>query len=328
MMPLHYNGAEVLHKTKGNRMRIALLCATHRGYRCLEALRRVIPEAELVVISFREDRYEPPFLDDLRRLASTMGAHFIEARNVADPALATFWETTPIDLMLCISWRYLIPRCIYVRPRLGTYIFHDSLLPEYRGFAPTVWAIVNGEKRTGATLFAVDDAVDAGDIIDQREVVIGPDNTIAEVMEAVTGIYLAMIKDSIPRILSGAVKPRPQNQSMATFTCKRLPEDNCIAWDDTTARVYNLIRAVTRPYPGAFTTLAGKKHIVWGARRVSVPPKYVGRVPGRVVEVQAGIGSVVLTGDGALLLTELQCEGQEARRADLVLDRITLTLGR
>jgi methionyl-tRNA formyltransferase len=257
-----------------------------------------------------------------------MGAHFIETRNVADSALQVFWEAMPLDLMLCVSWRYLIPRSIYTRPRLGTYILHDSPLPQYRGFAPSVWAIVNGEDCTGATLFAAADKVDAGDIIDQREIPFGPDDTIAEVMEAVTKTYLSIIEESIPRILNGTATAKPQDQSQATFTCKRMPEDNLVDWTEPTMCIHNLIRGVTRPYPGAFTSLFGKRMIVWRARRLSAFPEYVGRVPGRVVQVQKGIGSVVLTGDSALLVTEVQSEGEEACRADLVLDRISLTLGR
>ncbi len=289
-------------------MHIAIACATRRGYRLLEALIALQPSAELTVFCFREDAHEPPFLDDIRLLALDHGARFFEGRRIG--AQRDFWETAPVDLMLVVSWRYLIPAEIYRRPSRGTFVFHDSLLPTYRGFAPTVWAIVNGEDHTGATLFEIADAVDSGEMVAQRRVPIAPDDTIAEVMEQVTQAYLALLAENLPALLDGSAPRTPQDQALATFTCKRLPDDNKIHWTNSTIVIYNLIRAVTTPYPGAFTTLAGRKLILWAARPVE--RRYVGSVPGRVVEIKAE-GSVVLTGDGALLITEVQFEGRGAR---------------
>jgi len=309
-------------------MRVAILCATRRGYRVLERLLTLLPTAEVIVFSFREEPHEPPFLGEIRALTEAHGATFYEARQVGSARWRDLWETTPIDLMFTVSWRYLIPAEVYERIRLGCFVFHDSALPKYRGFAPTVWAIHNGETATGASLFRIAEGVDTGDLVAQRLLPIGVDDAIPDVMERVTLAYLDILEATLPALLTGTVTFTPQDHSAATYTCKRLAEDNRIDWTANTSAIYNLIRAVTRPYPGAFTTFEGRKLTVWGARRLNEYPHYVGRIPGRVVEVRRGEGSVVLTSDGALLLTIVQVEGDSPARADEILNALSHTVGR
>jgi methionyl-tRNA formyltransferase len=309
-------------------MHIVLLCATRRGYLFLKRLIELLPRVDLTVFSFREEPWEPPFLDDIRELTLASGGQFFESRQVASQRWSWFWESTKVDLMFLVNWRYIIPSSVYLRPRLGTFAFHDSLLPEYRGFSPTVWAIINGEDHTGVTLFKINDEVDAGDIVDQERVPIGPDDTIAVVMERVTQTYLDLLERNLDDLIKGTARLYPQDHSRATYTCKRLPEDNQIDWTASSESIYNLIRAVSAPYPGAYTYLSGRKMRVWSARRVTNVPRYVGRVPGRVIEVRPGEGAVVLTGDGALLLTQVQMEGGQIVCAADVLNSLSLTLGR
>lgn len=306
-------------------MRIVLFCATQRGYRFLQKLAELVPQHEVVIFTFREEVWEPPFYDDIRRYAVAHHLEFYEAKQVGTKRWEDYWRSTNVDLMLAVSWRYLIPSQVYDRAYLGTYVFHDSLLPTYRGFAPTVWAILNGEDHTGVSLFQMVNKVDEGDIVDQQKVPIGVDDDISDVLERVTAVYLEVLERNLPKLLKGNPTLTPQDHMKATFTCKRMPEDNLIDWSQPTGDIYNLIRAVSYPYPGAFSYIAGQKVIVWSARRLEYPP-YVGRVPGRVVEIIPGTGSVVLTGDGALLVTQVQLEGGERISADRVLNRISITL--
>lgn len=309
-------------------MRIGLLCATRRGYRVLETLIALLPEARLVVFSFREQPGEPPFMDDIRALTLAHGGEFVEVRQLGGRRWERIWAAAPIDLLLVVSWRYMVPAEVYSRPWLGTFVFHDSLLPAYRGFGPTVWAIVNGEDHTGVTLFAIAAEVDAGEIVAQQRVPIGPDETIAEVLERVTERYLDLLTRYLPRLLAGDAPRVAQDHARATFTCRRLPEDNRIDWSAPTTAIYNLVRAVTAPYGGAFTTLDGQRLIVWAARPLQPARRYVGRVAGRVVEIRPGEGTVVLTGDGALLVTRVQLDGQEPVCAAEILNSVSQTLGR
>jgi len=307
-------------------MRVALLCATRRGYLFLQKLAELLPQSELMVFSFREETWEPAFLDDIRDLTFECGGQFFEARQVGSSRWNDLWETTQVDLMFAVSWRYMVPASIYRRSRLGAYVFHDSLLPAYRGFAPTVWAIINGEDHTGVTLFEIADDVDAGNIVDQRRVPIGPDDTIGEVMERVTGNYLELLERNLEALINETAPRRLQNQSQATFTCKRLPEDNLIDWTASSENIYNLIRAVGAPYTGAYTYLSGERVRVWSAARVNSPRCYVGRVPGRVVEVLQNEGAVVLTGDGSILLKKVQADTGEIVCASELLNSLSQTL--
>ena len=309
-------------------MHIVLLCATHRGYLFLEKLTNLLPKAKITVISFKETEWEPPYLEKICKLTKERGGNFIKARNVNSEKLKPFWEQETIDLMFLVNWRYLIQSNIYKRPRLGTYVFHDSLLPKYRGFSPTVWAIINDEDHTGITLFQIADDVDSGDIVSQKKIPIGKSDTINLVIEKVTQGYLDILESNIESLVFGSVSKISQNHSQATFTCNRLPEDNVINWNLSTIEIYNLIRAVSEPYPGAYTYLYGKKMFIWKAQLLEEVKRYVGIIPGRVIEIIPGQGTVVQTIDGCIFLTEIQLENGEKKCASEILNSYDQTVGR
>ena len=231
-----------------------------------------------------------------------------------------------VDLMLAISWRYLIPASVYTRTRLGAYVIHDSPLPAYRGFSPTVWAIINGEDHTGATLLEMVDDYDAGAIIGQERVPIDSDDTIADVMERVTQSYVQLLRQHIPTLLSGTASRHVQDESQATYTSKLIPDDFRINWTWATERIYNLIRATTTPYAGAYTTLNEQRLTIWSAKTLDNPRDYVGRIPGRVAEIRGPEGVIIQTGDGLLLVTEVQLEKGDRVPAAQVLKRMADTL--
>src|SRR5436309_9099782 len=196
-------------------MSIGLGWDTMRGATFLKRLRDLSSQSHLVVFSFREEPWEAPYLDDIRQLTLSYGGQFFETRKVENET--QFWESTAVDLMILVSWRYMIPPRVYRRPRLGTFVFHDSLLPEYRGFAPTCWAIVNGEDHTGVTLFEISEEMDAGPVVDQERVPIGPIETIAEVLERVTDAYLRLLERNLPRLLAGSAPRAAQDHRRATY---------------------------------------------------------------------------------------------------------------
>jgi len=308
-------------------MRIALLAATNRGLTVLRKLHALAPAADLSVFSFREEPWEPPFLDSIRGETEGIGGTFFETRKVGDDKLARFWDSVAVDLMLAVSWRYMIPPEVYGRARLGAFVFHDSLLPAYRGFAPTAWAVINGEDHTGVTLFEISPEVDAGDIVDQQRVAIGPDETMSTIVERVTVAYLELLEKNLGDLLSGTSVRRPQDHARATYTCRRTPEDSQIDWNRTTRDVLNLIRGALAPYPGAFSFIGQRKLRIWAAQAPIPARAFIGRVPGRVAEIRPGGGVVVLTADGSLLLTQVQAEGGPIVDAETVLNSLTITLG-
>src|SRR5260370_19595720 len=255
-------------------MHIVLLCATRRGLRFLEKLRQLCPDDDITVFSFTEDPWEPKYLDDIREFAEGHNARFVESKNVSG-----HWESVcPIDLAFMVNWRYLIPIALLHRVRFGAILLHDSLLPTYRGFSPTVWALINGEDYCGATMLYAAESVDSGDVIDQVRVEIESEETIADVMERITAAYLMMLEQNLSLLKVGSATRKPQDHSLATYSCKRWPEDNLIDWRQPAQLIFDLIRAVTHPYPGAYTLYRGVRMKIWSARPYPVIMRYVGAI--------------------------------------------------
>lgn len=265
--------------------------------------------------------------DDIRSLTETSGHRFIEARNVAKGAAKAFWQQNSVDLMLMVNWRYIVPAEVYSRAGRGCYVFHDSLLPKYRGFSPTVWAMVNGERKTGVTLFRVAEDFDAGDVVDQVCVTVGKNDAIGTVVQNVSLKYLDVLERNFANLLDGTVVCYPQNHDEATYTCKWTPADAQIDWRKGSHDIYNLIRATSQPYPGAFTYWQGRKLTIWVAELATSPRRYVSNAPGRVVDSHANGAVTVLTGDGIILVRTVQPEGDEQVDAASILKPPSTTLG-
>src|SRR5437867_12775262 len=113
-------------------MHIVLGCSSSRGCLFLRKVRELSGQSDLTVFSFREEPWEPPFFDEIKDLARSCGANFFETRDLGAHRWAQFWESTVVDLMLFVGWRYIVPPNVFRRPRLGTFVFHDSMLPEYQ----------------------------------------------------------------------------------------------------------------------------------------------------------------------------------------------------
>ena len=131
-------------------------------------------------------------------------------------------------------------------------------------------------------------------------------------MERVTQGFLRLLERSLPDLLAGTAPRTPQDESRASCCRRRVPEDDRIDWSRPARDVHNLVRAVTRPYPGAFCAWNGRVLRVWTAALPAEARRYAGGAPGRVVQVLPGVGSVVSAGDSAILLSEVQVEGGEA----------------
>lgn len=305
-------------------VKVVLLCSTQRGRVFLLRLADLLPHAEIIVFSFPEDPWEPPYFDDLREACRQVNAAFHESKHVSASEL--FEAAGGVDLILAVNWRYIVAPDAVALARLGAYVFHDSLLPSYRGFAPTVWALVNGERETGVTLLTMAPEYDRGLVVGQARLEIGDDDSIADLLPRVTSAYLDLLDRHLPALLEGSPPMSAQDEARASYTVKLTPLDMRIDWSWPTARILNLIRALTRPYPGATTTMSGQILRVWSARPLGAS-KYVGGRPGRVVEVRPGAGSVVLTGDGAILLVEVERPTDGPLPAHAVLRSITTCLG-
>lgn len=176
----------------------------------------------------------------------------------------TFLSWKP-DFLLCIGWYYLIPQAFIDMTPIGAAGIHASLLPKYRGNAPLVWAMINGEKETGVSLFYFDDGIDTGDIIAQKRFPIKESDTIREVLAKTEKAGIEVLLEQLPLLAKGEAGRTAQDHSQASVFPRRTPMDGRIDWDWDITRIKNFIRAQTRPYPGAFTEIGGKKIVIWDA---------------------------------------------------------------
>jgi methionyl-tRNA formyltransferase len=187
-------------------------------------------------------------------------------QDASPEAVARVRAAAP-ELLFSFYYRGVLPEEILALPRLGAYNIHGSLLPKYRGRAPVNWAILKGETDTGATLHVMTARPDAGDIVDQEVVPIGPDDTAADVQRRVTEAAVLILERRLEDLKAGRVPRRQQEESAATRFGKRRPEDGRIDWSRTAREIHDLVRAVTHPYPGAFTDVfGGGKTYVWRTR--------------------------------------------------------------
>ncbi len=215
---------------------------------------------------------------------------------------ATIAELKP-DLILSVYYRNMIGTKILAMPRLGAWNMHGSLLPKYRGRAPINWAVLHGETRIGMTLHRMVKSADAGAVVDQEGVDIGPRDTAEQAFRKVMPCARKVLARQIDALLAGTAKETAQDESQANYFGGRKPEDGRINWGQTSRQIFNLIRAVTDPYPGAFTDVDAARLMVWWAETESPATKGKRGAPGEILSVKP---LVVATADGALELTKTE----------------------
>ena len=217
------------------------------------------------------------------------------------------------DLILSVYYRNMVSTRVLEIPRLGAFNIHGSLLPKYRGRAPINWAVLHGETRIGMTLHKMVKRADAGDIVDQQGVDITPRDTAEQAFRKVLPCARAVLSRQIDALLSGTARATPQDESQATYFGGRKPDDGRIDWRQTSAQIFNLIRAVTDPYPGAFTDANGARLMVWWAEPLptdATPHTAPHRAtPGEILSLTP---LVIATADGALELTRTEWRGAPA----------------
>ncbi|MEA3194929.1 MAG: methionyl-tRNA formyltransferase [Betaproteobacteria bacterium] len=213
------------------------------GVRGLAALLEAGLEVPLVV-THKDDPNETRWYASLFDFSTQKGL-----RVLTDPPMDI---GTP-DLIFSFYYRNMLPMSLLTRARLGAYNMHGSLLPKFRGRAPLNWAIVEGETETGATLHEMVEKPDAGRIVDQQAVPIGPDETAVEVFRKLADAADAVLRRSIKDLASGKAKLRPNDLSKGSYFGRRRPEDGRIDWSRSAQEIHNLVRAVAPPFPGAFT---------------------------------------------------------------------------
>ncbi|MBS0664688.1 MAG: formyltransferase [Verrucomicrobia bacterium] len=278
------------------------------GYECLSLL---LERGDHVValITHQDNPHEKIWFKTPAVAAREKGLPVFTPDSVNTPEWREKIAALRPDLILSVYYRNMIGTKILALPRLGAWNMHGSLLPDYRGRAPINWAVLHGEPRIGMTLHRMVKSADAGAIVDQEGVEIGPRDTAEQAFRKVLPCARRVLARQLDALLAGTARETPQDEAKARYFGGRKPEDGRIHWTQTSRQIFNLIRAVTDPYPGAFTDLGAARLMVWWAEPES--PATAGR-RGRPGEILSVSPLVVATGDGALELTKTEWRGTPA----------------
>ena len=277
-------------------MRVAMFGYQTWGHRTLKALLDAGHDVRLVVTHPpSEHAYERIWSDSVAGLAAEHGIATLLRTRPDDAELLAALKDADLDLIVANNWRTWLPPEIYALPRHGTLNVHDSLLPAYAGFSPLIWALINGEPEVGVTAHIMDGELDAGAIVAQRAVPVGPRDTATDLFHRTVDLIEPLTVEAIRLIEAGDCTPVPQDRSKASLFHKRAERDSLIDWTWPAEELDRLVRAQSDPYPNAFAYHRGQKlRIV----RASVSAGNYGGTPGRIF-IREGEGVVIVAGPEA-----------------------------
>ncbi|WXK60517.1 formyltransferase family protein [Parerythrobacter aurantius] len=253
---------------------------------------------------------------DLRPLADAHGIRVAHVRNINDPAaLAQISEVAP-DFIFVIGWSQICGPELMQLVSGRVIGYHPAPLPRMRGRAVLPWTILNEEKITGATLFWIDDGVDTGDILEQRFFHVAPRENARSLYDRHMLALDSMMRDALSAIAAGNPRKERQCEDYATYAARRRPEDGLIDWSYPACDIDRLVRAISHPYPGAFTHCADGRLIVWKAQPIDSGRHH--GVLGQIVYLSSEHIDVI-TGQGMLRIEEWELSGGAALRQHMVL---------
>ncbi len=237
------------------------------GGKCLKVLLND-PDSELVAIFTHDtDPHEKEWFETPEFIAKERNIPIFKPASLKALEWVKIVEDLNCDLILSLFYRNRIPLSIFSQAKLGAYNMHGSYLPTYRGRAPLNWAIINGEDFGGVSLHVLEEDFDTGDIVAQEKVMFGKDEYVGSIQPKITQAAVNVLKTSLPMLLSGKPHLTKQDASLATYFGKRTPEDGKLDFSKSARSQFNMVRALSHPFPGAWTSdLFSAKTIVWQAK--------------------------------------------------------------
>lgn len=273
-------------------MRILFAGNKNRGVVCLRAL--IEDGHEIAGVVVQAGSQTP---GSLAEAASALALPVHAPRRVNDPDSLAMLSALKPELTVLAGYGQIVGEGFLELAPRGCINLHGGRLPQYRGSSPMNWALINGEAEFGISIIEVDRGVDSGDVLAERTFQIGTEDTIADLQRRADAAFPEMLRDVVGRIGDGTVERRKQNESHAVYYPLRFPEDGLVLWDQLTAvEIHNRIRALTEPYPGAFTYLDGRRVKLLSSRLAA---QNVHGVPGRIYRA-TGRGLLVAARDRCL----------------------------
>lgn len=251
----------------------------------------------------------------VKKAARAIGLPVYQPPTLRKPeVLDVLREARPDVIVVAAYGRILPPEVLALPPRLPAGLYgcvnvHGSLLPTYRGAAPIQWAILNGEDETGVTIMVMDEGMDTGPVAARRALPIAPEDTAGTLAGRLAPLGARLLVETLPGLLDGSLVPQPQDSALATLAPPLKKEDGMLDWSLPSRRIVDRVRGLT-PWPGAFTFLPGGARLrAWPPARVASLVPDTDTLPGQVLDIRRD-GMVVRTGDGAVVLEQVQPEGR------------------
>ena len=244
----------------------------------------------------------------VKREAGTRVLQVFQPERLDAPAVERI-AALGVDALVVVAYGLILPPSILCIPPLGCINLHASLLPRYRGAAPVAHAILRGETLTGVTTLRMDEGIDTGPILLQRDCAIGSEESAGDLERRLSGMGALLLAETLRALQAGEITPRPQVIDRETYAPKIRPEQARIPWERDAVSIVNLVRAMN-PRPGATTSLGSGLLKIW--RTAAGPPRSsdeAGAPPGTVLSGGAS-PRVACGGGGSVILLDLQMEGR------------------
>lgn len=257
------------------------------------------------VFTHEDDPGENCWFDSVINWAQQKNIAVYTTEEVSSPKWIEKIAAVNPDIIFSFYYRKMICREILDLPKVGAFNLHGSYLPDYRGRCPVNWVIIKGEKKTGVTLHYMIDKPDAGDIVGQKAVVIDLEDTAKTLYDKLCRAAKDLLDELLPLVKSGQIPRQKQDLKAGSYYGGRRPEDGRIDWSKSADEIYNLIRGVTRPYPGAFALMGyNEKVIIWWAES----QEWNKKTAAGDVEISSQ-DVLVQTGKNAIKLLEIEIQG-------------------
>ena len=259
----------------------------------------------------------------VKETALKYGLTVYQPKRVRDEAFVDQLKTLDPDVIVVVAFGQILPKTVLDLPSYGCVNVHASLLPKYRGAAPIQWAVINGEAYSGVTIMRMDEGLDTGDMIAREKIALDADETGGSLFDKLSAMGGRLLVQVLKELEDGTAVFEKQDDSQAGEYARMLTKSmGAIRFDEPAVRIERLIRGLN-PWPSAYTRFRGKTLKIWKA---AVSDQAYDRAPGEVAAVSK-TDFTVQTGEGALIIQEVQMEGKKRMAAEAFLRGYSVSVG-
>ena len=264
-------------------MKIVYIGTVEFSYHCLVEVLKNNGEVTGIITS-KNNKFNSDYQDPTP-IAKKHNIPIYYCKNINSSATLEWIKNKKPDILFCFGWSQLLKKEILSIAPMGCLGVHPALIPKNRGRHPIIWSLALGLKESGLTFFFIDEGADSGPILSQRTFNISNQDNARTIIEKIKKLASFQISEFLPQLISGSYKTVPQNPEKATYWRKRSPKDGLIDWRMHSDSILNLIRALTKPYPGAQFIYEEAHITVWAAHEFKEKtPENI--EPGKIIQIE------------------------------------------